>query len=633
LGGARREARAEVPDGSPGKEWANMKEFDKKGNPSREPASDGMKGLSKFLPMTDSNYRRRLTEYEVQVQDLQAYVRSLETETGRLRKKLEDAPKEFMILENKLREANRQLVQAFNQNEKLVNTLYEAREQITSLKEEVDKLCAPPSTYGVYLSPNDDGTVNILSQGRKVKVNLHPSIKSDSIKPGQELVLNEGLNVVETAGYEIQGEVVVLKEVLDEERAIVTQRADEDRVGIIADPLRQVKLKIGDHLLIDAKSGYLLEKLPKSEVEDLSLEEVPDISYDDIGGLGSQIETIKDAVELPYLYADYYKEHHLAPPKGVLLYGPPGCGKTMIAKAVANNLAARISEKRGEKVKGFFLNIKGPELLNKYVGETERKIREIFIKAREKAAEDVPVVVFFDEMDALFRTRGSGISSDVETTIVPQLLAEIDGVEHLKNVIVIGASNRQDLIDPAILRPGRLDVKIKIERPDAASAVDIFNKYMTIELPIHEDEIRQSSGDTQGAVDRMIAATIEEMYSLGEENRFLEVTYANGDKEVLYFKDFSSGAMIESVVRRAKKLALKRYIQISEKGIKVEDLLNAVREEFKENEDLPNTTNPDDWAKIAGKKGERIVYVKPLMGETKEKQRAVERVINTGQYL
>ena len=610
-----------------------MKEFDKKGNPSRDPSSEGMKGLSKFLPMTDSNYRRRLTEYEVQVQDLQAYVRSLETETGRLRKKLEDAPKEFMILENKLREANRQLVQAFNQNEKLVNTLYEAREQITSLKEEVDKLCAPPSTYGVYLSVNEDGTVNILSQGRKVKVNLHPSIKAEDIKPGQELILNEGLNVVETAGYEIQGEVVILKEQLDTERAIVTQRADEDRVGIIADPLRQVKLKIGDHLLIDAKSGYLLEKLPKSEVEDLSLEEVPDIDYEDIGGLSTQIETIKDAVELPYLYADYYKEHHLAPPKGVLLYGPPGCGKTMIAKAVANNLAARISEKRGEKVKGFFLNIKGPELLNKYVGETERKIREIFIKAREKAAEDVPVVVFFDEMDALFRTRGSGISSDVETTIVPQLLAEIDGVEHLKNVIVIGASNRQDLIDPAILRPGRLDVKIKIERPDAASAVDIFNKYMTTELPINEEEVRQNSGDAQGAVDRMIAATIEEMYSLGEENRFLEVTYANGDKEVLYFKDFSSGAMIESVVRRAKKLALKRYIQTSEKGIKVEDLLNAVREEFKENEDLPNTTNPDDWAKIAGKKGERIVYVKPLMGETKEKQRAVERVINTGQYL
>src|SRR6266853_935000 len=541
---------------------------------------------------------------------------------------------EVMFLEGKLREANGQLSEAFNQNEKLVNRLSEAREQLASLKEEVDKLCAPPSTYGVYLSGNEDGTVNILSQGRKVKVNLHhPSIKAKDIKPGQELILNEGLNVVETAGYEIQGEVVVLTEQLAEDRAVVAVRADEQKVAIITEPLRSIRLQAGDHILMDARSGYLLEKLPKSEVEDLTLEEVPDIDYEDIGGLTTQIEAIKDAVELPYLYAEYYKEHHLAPPKGVLLYGPPGCGKTMIAKAVANNLAARISEKRGEKVKGFFLSIKGPELLNKYVGETERKIREIFVKAREKAAEDVPVVIFFDEMDALFRTRGSGISSDVETTIVPQLLAEIDGVEHLKNVIVIGASNRQDLIDPAILRAGRLDVKIKIERPDKAAAADIFQKYMTTELPINEAEVRESSGDAPAAVDRMIAATIEEMYSLGEENRFLEVTYANGDKEVLYFKDFSSGAMIESVVRRAKKLALKRYIQTSEKGIKVEDLLNAVREEFKENEDLPNTTNPDDWAKIAGKKGERIVFIKPLTGESKQKRRDVEPVVATGQYL
>src|SRR5262252_8976032 len=588
-----------------------MKEFDKKSSPSRE-------GFSKFLPasMSDSSTRRRLTEYEIQVQDLQAYIRSLEAETVHPRKKLEDTPKDFMVLENKLREANRQLVQAFNQNEKLVNALYEAREQITALKEEVDKLCAPPSTYGVYLAANEDNTVTILSQGRKVKVNLHPSIKADSLKPGQELILNEGLN---------------LKEQLDAERALVTLRADEERVGIIAEPLRSLQLKTGDHLLLDAKSGYLLEKLPKSEVEDLSLEEVPDIGYDDIGGLGDQIESIKDAVELPYLYADYYKEHKLTPPKGVLLYGPPGCGKTMIAKAVANNLAEKISEKRGEKIKGYFLNIKGPELLNKYVGETERKIREIFVKAKEKANEDVPVVVFFDEMDALFRTRGTGISSDVETTIVPQLLTELDGVEGLKNVIVIGASNRQDLIDPAILRPGRLDVKIKIERPDRTSAAEIFNKYLTTDIPFAESETR--GGDAAAAIPPMIASTVEAMYSLSEENRFLEVTYANGDKEVLYFKDFSSGAMIESVVRRAKKLALKRYIGRGEKGIMADDLLTAVREEFKENEDLPNTTNPDDWAKIAGKKGERIVYVKPLMGETKEKQRSVERIVNTGQYL
>jgi len=527
--------------------------------------------------------------------------------------------------------ADRLLAQARNQNEILVTALHEAREQIAALKEEVDKLCAPPSMYGVYLAANEDNTVTILSQGRKVKVNLHPSIKPEMLKPGQELILNEGLNVIEPAGYEIQGEVVILKEQLDAERALVTLRADEEKVGIIAEPLRSHRLKTGDHLLLDPKSGYLLERLPKTEVEDLSLEEVPDIGYDDIGGLGDQIEAIKDAVELPYLYADYYKEHKLAPPKGVLLYGPPGCGKTMIAKAVANNLAEKISEKRGEKIRGFFLNIKGPELLNKYVGETERKIREIFIKAKEKAAEDVPVIVFFDEMDALFRTRGTGISSDVETTIVPQLLAEIDGVEGLKNVIVIGASNRQDLIDPAILRPGRLDVKIKIERPDRGSAADIFAKYLTADIPFAESETRDR--DVAGAISAMTAAAVEAMYSLSEENRFLEVTYSNGDKEVLYFKDFASGAMIESVVRRAKKLALKRYIGGGQKGIMADDLQSAIREEFKENEDLPNTTHPDDWAKIAGKKGERIVSVKSLTGEVPGPKRNVEKIVTTGQYL
>jgi proteasome-associated ATPase len=513
------------------------------------------------------------------------------------------------------------------------SALEEARERIAELTAEVERLSAPPSTYGVYLSPNDDATINVLAQGRKLKVNLHPTVAVETLRPGQELVLNQGLNVVAAAGYEVHGDIVILKQRLDAERAVVARQADDETVAIIADPLRSARLDVGDHILMDARSGYLLERLPKSDVEDLSLEEVPDIGYEQIGGLGSQIEAIKDAVELPYLYADYYKEHKLTPPKGVLLYGPPGCGKTMIAKAVANNLAEKISEKRGEKIKGFFLNIKGPELLNKYVGETERKIREIFVKAKEKANEDVPVVVFFDEMDALFRTRGTGISSDVETTIVPQLLAEIDGVEGLKNVIVIGASNRQDLIDPAILRPGRLDVKIKIERPDQGAASDIFHKYLTTEIPIAASETKQRNGDVQETIDHMIRATIEAMYSLSEENRFLEVTYANGDKEVLYFKDFSSGAMIESVVRRAKKLALKRYIGGGEKGIMTDDLLTAVREEFKENEDLPNTTNPDDWAKIAGKKGERIVYVKPLMGETQKEKRNVERIVNTGQYL
>ena len=518
-------------------------------------------------------------------------------------------------------------------NQRLAQALAGARDEIVTLREEIEKLCAPPSTYGIYLSTNKDGTLNVMAQGRKVKVNLRPALEMQSLRPGQEVVLNEGLNVVEAAGYEIQGEVVILKEQLDDERAVITLRADEDRVGVIAEPLRAERLRAGDHLLFDPKSGYLLEKLPKNDVEDLTLEEVPAVGYGEIGGLGPQIEAIRDAVELPYLYADEYKEHKLAPPNGVLLYGPPGCGKTMIAKAVAANLAEKISEKRGEKIKGYFLNIKGPELLNKYVGETERKIREILTKAKEKASEDVPVVVFFDEMDALFRTRGTGISSDVESTIVPQLLAEIDGVEGLKNVIVIGASNRQDLIDPAVLRPGRLDVKIKVERPDQKGAAEILRKYVSTDLPIAAGEMSAHGGDAQPAIDRMIEAAVSAMYSLGEENRFLEVSYANGEKEVLYFKDFSSGAMIESIARRAKKLALKRLIGGGEKGLTGDDLLSAIREEFKENEDLPNTSNPDDWAKIAGRKGERIVYIKPVMSSVTEKPKPIDRVVTTGQYL
>jgi proteasome-associated ATPase len=526
-----------------------------------------------------------------------------------------------------------ELADALGQKEKLARALAEAREQLAALKEEVEKLTAPPSIYGVYLSRNADGTVNVLAHGRKAKVNAHSSIVVDALKPGQEVVLNEASHVIDVAGYEIQGEVVILKERLGPDRALVTVRADDDKVGVIADPLRAVPLRIGDHVLMDPKSGYLLEKLPKTEVEDLSLEEVPDIGYADIGGLGSQIEAIKDAVELPYLYAEHYREHQLAPPKGVLLYGPPGCGKTMIAKAVANNLAEQISVKRGERIKGFFLNVKGPELLNKYVGETERKIREIFVKAREKANEDVPVVIFFDEMDALFRTRGTGISSDMESTIVPQLLAEIDGVEGLKNVIVIGASNRQDLIDPAILRPGRLDVKIKIERPDRGAAADIFARYLTPDLPLAAAELEAAGGAPEAAVAGLIATAVEAMFAVTDANRLLEVTYANGENETLYFKDFASGAMIESVVRRAKKLALKRYIQRSEKGLTADDLVAAVREEFKENEDLPNTSNPDDWAKIAGRKRERIVSIKLVPHATEAKPAAVERVVTTGQYL
>jgi proteasome-associated ATPase len=583
-----------------------------------------------------SEHERRLTEYEAQVDQLQEMIKGLEEEVVVLRRRLQDAPKRVRTLEERLLETKGQLAQAVSQNEKLSATLREAREHIAALREEVEKLTMPPSGYGTYLGTNDDGTVDIFTAGRKMRVALHPELEADDLRRGQEVVLNESLNVVLARTSEVAGEVVTFKELLEDgTRALVIGRADEERVCELADELLGEKIRAGDHVLMEGRSGLLLERLPRPEVEELVLEEVPDVSYDDVGGLDDQIEMIKDAVELPYLYGDLFKEHELQPPKGILLYGPPGCGKTLIAKAVANSLAKRVAEKTGDTAaRSYFLNIKGPELLNKYVGETERQIRLIFQRAREKSEEGHPVIVFFDEMDSLFRTRGTGISSDIESTIVPQLLAEIDGVESLKNVIVIGASNREDLIDPAILRPGRLDVKIKIERPDEASAKQIFAQYLTTSLPIADVALKSAGGDPEDAVSRMIDTAVESMYESGEENKFLEVTYQNGDKETLYFKDFSSGAMIENIVRRAKKLSIKRTIAGGERGIGADDLLDSIKQEFREHEDLPNTTNPDDWAKISGKKGERIVYVRTIVGEGDDEKggRQIERV-TTGQYL
>jgi proteasome-associated ATPase len=531
----------------------------------------------------------------------------------------------------RLHQARHQLEQANRQNERLTDALQDAKVQIEAMRAEVEKLTAPPSTYGIFTSANKDQTVNVYVTGRKLKVNLHPAINVKTLRKGQEVILNEALNVIEACGFDVQGEVVRLKDNLDERRATITLRTDEERVAELAEPLLAQKLSVGDHLLYDARSGYLLEKLPKSEVEELVLEEIPDISYDDIGGLHDQIEQIQDAVELPFLHADLFQEHKLRAPKGVLLYGPPGCGKTLIAKAVANSIAKKLGHLTGKDIRSFFLHVKGPELLNKYVGESERQVREVFKKAKEKADDGYPVIVFFDEMDALFRTRGSGISSDIESTIVPQFLSEIDGVERLNNVIVIGASNRQDLIDPAVLRPGRLDVKIKIDRPNKAAAKDIFSKYLTSDLPWHKEELERESGDRTDLVERLIMQTVESMYALSEENQYLEVTYANGDKETFYLKDFSSGALIEGIVSRAKKYAIKRLLATGERGVKGDDLLRAIRDEFKEHEDLPNTTNPDDWAKIAGKKADRIVHVRTITMGSHESRRI--ETVTTGHYL
>ena len=615
-----------------------MSEFDS-GSSRKGFVRDVMRRISSSGPRDEENEPSEAgrehapgRSYQDSAEDLQDAVRLFGADSAEFRRRLDRLMAEFEALRRRYQLTREQCSDAERQNERLVGVLQEAKQQIELLKEEVDKLCAPPNNYGIFQRANKDGTAEIIVDGRPMRVNVHPDLDPFQFEEGQHVVLNEAFNVVEPSGYVSRGEIASIVDFLGDHRAVVLGHTDDERVVTLAEPLRSEKLKVGDHILFDTRTHYAFEKLPKSSVEEVVLEEIPDVTYDRIGGLGDQIEKLRDSVELPYLYPDVFAEHKLLPPKGILLYGPPGCGKTLIAKAVANSLARSVEQSTGKSTTPYFLNVKGPELLNKYVGETEHKLREVFKKARDKASEDVPVVIFFDEMDSLFRMRGSGISSDMEATVVAQFLSEIDGVESLKNVIVIGASNRQDLIDPAVLRPGRLDLKIKVNRPDSAAAREIFFKYLTPDLPFHESAVARYGDDSEKIVAGMIADTIERMYETTEENKFLEVTYAKGEREIFYFKDFASGAMIENIVARAKKKAVKRMIKNQERGIKVEDVIDSVNDEFKENEDLPNTTNPDDWARISGRKGERIINVRTLMTGINRKERSIEN-ITSGQYL
>ena len=615
-----------------------MSEFDSRSGGRKGFVRDVMRRISTPPNDPDSEERPgapdRPSSARDEIEDLQNALQLFGVESPEFRRRLDRVLAEHDALRRRYRLSSDRFTDAERQNERLVEVLQESKQQIELLKEEVDKLCAPPNGYGIFCEANKDGTAEIFIDGRQMRVNVHPNVDPLQFVSGQLLVLNEAFNIVEGSGFVPRGEIATVVDLLSDNRAIVLGHTDDERVVTLSEPLRSEQIKVGDNLLFDPRTHYAFEKLPKSAVEEVVLEEIPDVTYDDIGGLGDQIEVLRDSVELPYIYPEVFAEHKLSPPKGILLYGPPGCGKTLIAKAVANSLAKSIEKRTGKETTPYFLNVKGPELLNKYVGETEHKLREVFKKAREKASQDVPVVIFFDEMDSLFRMRGSGISSDMEATVVAQFLSEIDGVESLNNVIVIGASNRQDLIDPAVLRPGRLDLKIKVHRPDAQAAQEIFSKYFTTDLPFHASKESTFGSDPQKIVDGIIAETIEQMYRTSEENKFLEVTYAKGEREIFYFKDFASGAMIENIVSRAKKRAVKRIIENGERGITMEDLTLSVRAEFKENEELPNTTNPDDWARISGRKGERIINVRTLITGIERKERSIENVQPIqGQYL
>lgn len=545
--------------------------------------------------------------------------------TAQLTNQLDAAKRRAATLVEKNRTLEYQLETAARNNRRMVDLLETTREEITTLKAALELDGETPFSVGTVLAvhekrPAVEGVeiaatvepgVDIIQNGRRLRVAVSPLIELQRISAGAEVLLNESLTIVSVMPAERTGELARVKEVLDDGLLVIVGRGDETRVVRRADRLVAERIRVGDAVTVDVRTGHALDLVPLSEVQDVVLEEVPDVSYADIGGLGPQIEAIRDAVELPFLHPGLYREHGLKAPKGILLYGPPGTGKTLIAKAVAHSLASRSTEEQ----RSYFLNIKGPELLNKYVGETERHIRTIFARAREKASDGYPVVVFFDEMESLFRTRGSGVSSDVETTIVPQLLAEIDGVERLDNVIVIGASNREDMIDPAILRPGRLDVKIRIDRPDARGAAEIFSKYLTATLPLHPEELTAHDGDRQATVDAMIAATAQALYARTPQTRFVEVTYTDGTTRTLHFADFASGAVIANIVDRAKKHAIKEFLSSGAevKGLRTAHLLRGVTEEFAEQEDLPDTSSPEDWARISGHRGGRVAHLRRLV--------------------
>ena len=553
---------------------------------------------------------------------------SVSAETHRdLQHKYDSTRRRLATLVEDNRKLRADLETASHNNRRMVDILNLTREEIADLKDSIADNAQPPFSFATVLGVhtarehNPDlelpavarPSADILYSGRKMRTHISPILKAETVTAGSEVLLDEGLSIIGVLGTNPTGETGRVKELLDAERLLIVGRSDDEHVVKRAAELHDLRIRVGDAVLVDYRSGYATQMLDVSDVQDVMLEEIPDATFDDIGGLGEQIEQIRDSVELPFLYPQLYQEHHLEAPKGILLYGPPGTGKTLIAKAVAQSLTGRADGVDHS----YFLNIKGPELLNKYVGETERHIRTIFSRAREMASDGYPVVIFFDEMESLFRTRGSGTSSDVETTIVPQLLAEIDGVESLQNVIVIGASNREDMIDPAILRPGRLDVKIRVDRPNAAGAKEILNIYLDTQVPIHPDEIVEH-GRAQSAIDHMIDQAVEALYSRGEQNQFVEVTYQDGTTNVLYFADFVSGATISNIVDRTKRLAIKDYLEAhaqdvhSAKGVKSSHLLRAIHEEQAQQLDLPDTAAPQQWLRLAGHRGAQAVALRVL---------------------
>ena len=545
---------------------------------------------------------------------------------------------------HQLREARAQAVSLAAKNERLVTALGTARERIAELGQQLDAVTHPPVTLGLLTGlPRTRGAVGdtggaadaagaaqpreiaVSLSGRQMLLHVHPGVDDTELQIGRLVAVNDQMLVVATLPEPGTGEAVTLEERLDDARVLVTTGAGGTRILTLSSALGRIAgtgegLKPGDTLAADLRADVATALIERTSVEQLVVAETPDVSWADIGGLGPQIEQIRDALELPFTHPELFHAYGLRAPKGLLLYGPPGCGKTLIAKAVATSLADSPSASGIKGRPPAFLNIKGPELLSKFVGETERQIRAIFDQARKAAAEDRPVVIFFDEMEALFRTRGTGVSSDVETMIVPQVLAEIDGVESLRNVVIIGASNREDMIDPAILRPGRLDVKIRINRPDAAAAEEILARHLTADLPLDPAELTAHGGDREATAASLRRVVIEALYARNDATAVLEITEAHAvsgtSTRVLHLADLTSGAMLAAIVSRAKTASIKDELAGGAGGLNAARLRSAVTTEAWQNEEITGATTPEGWARLIGTRTSQIRNVRRLGKES-----------------
>jgi len=542
---------------------------------------------------------------------------------------------------HQLREARARAVSLAAKNERLVTALGTARERIAELGQQLDAVTHPPVTLGLLTglprtrgAAGDTGDAVDAAQPREVAVSLsgrqmllhvHPGVDDTELQVGRRVAVNDQMLVVATLPEPGTGEAVTLEERLDDARVLVTTGAGGTRILTLSSALGRIAgtgegLKPGDTLAADLRADVATALIERTSVEQLVVAETPDVSWADIGGLGPQIEQIRDALELPFTHPELFHAYGLRAPKGLLLYGPPGCGKTLIAKAVATSLADSPSASGIKGRPPAFLNIKGPELLSKFVGETERQIRAIFDQARKAAAEDRPVVIFFDEMEALFRTRGTGVSSDVETMIVPQVLAEIDGVESLRNVVIIGASNREDMIDPAILRPGRLDVKIRVNRPDAAAAEEILARHLTADLPLDPTELTAHGGDREATAASLRRIVIEALYARNDATAVLEITEAHAvsgtSTRVLHLADLTSGAMLAAIVSRAKTASIKDELAGGAGGLNAARLRSAVKTEARQNEEITGATTPEGWARLIGTRTSQIRNVRRLGKES-----------------